>query len=132
MQLIMWQAEQGAAVPKFGDWDENNPASADGFTHIFNKVREERQNGGRVTPGEQSPYNSGRKTSTANTSKVIVILFSSLHLPVMASRLVWSVLSNSNFILCSVSELLLPMGQKEMKHMFLFWMKMKHIFCLSS
>uniref|UniRef100_M8BHU3 RIN4 pathogenic type III effector avirulence factor Avr cleavage site domain-containing protein n=1 Tax=Aegilops tauschii TaxID=37682 RepID=M8BHU3_AEGTA len=33
--------EQGSAVPKFGDWD-SNPASADGYTHIFNKVREEK------------------------------------------------------------------------------------------
>nr|AFK45254.1 unknown [Lotus japonicus] len=37
--------EKGAAVPKFGEWDVSNPASADGFTHIFNKVREERQGG---------------------------------------------------------------------------------------
>ncbi|CAH8373879.1 unnamed protein product [Eruca vesicaria subsp. sativa] len=34
--------EKVTVVPKFGDWDENNPASADGYTHIFNKVREER------------------------------------------------------------------------------------------
>lgn len=33
------------AVPKFGDWDEAAPGSADGFTHIFNKVREERLKG---------------------------------------------------------------------------------------
>lgn len=33
---------RGSAVPKFGDWDAN-PASADGYTHIFNKVREEKQ-----------------------------------------------------------------------------------------
>uniref|UniRef100_A0A453RLU4 RIN4 pathogenic type III effector avirulence factor Avr cleavage site domain-containing protein n=1 Tax=Aegilops tauschii subsp. strangulata TaxID=200361 RepID=A0A453RLU4_AEGTS len=32
---------RGSAVPKFGDWD-SNPASADGYTHIFNKVREEK------------------------------------------------------------------------------------------
>ncbi|KAE8681809.1 transaldolase-like [Hibiscus syriacus] len=37
--------DKSAAVPKFGDWDESNPASADGYTHIFNKVREERNNG---------------------------------------------------------------------------------------
>uniref|UniRef100_A0A7N0U4D1 RIN4 pathogenic type III effector avirulence factor Avr cleavage site domain-containing protein n=1 Tax=Kalanchoe fedtschenkoi TaxID=63787 RepID=A0A7N0U4D1_KALFE len=37
--------DRGAAVPKFGEWDEANPASADGFTHIFNKVREERHTG---------------------------------------------------------------------------------------
>jgi hypothetical protein len=36
------QPTRGSAVPKFGDWDAN-PASADGYTHIFNKVREEKQ-----------------------------------------------------------------------------------------
>ncbi|KAK1566850.1 hypothetical protein Q3G72_004862 [Acer saccharum] len=46
--------ERGAAVPKFGEWDENNPASADGYTHIFNKVREER-NSGAKTPNMTSP-----------------------------------------------------------------------------
>ncbi|CAL0306004.1 unnamed protein product [Lupinus luteus] len=43
--------DKGAAVPKFGEWDVNNPASADGFTHIFNQVREERQGGAGYTPG---------------------------------------------------------------------------------
>ncbi|KAJ4968892.1 hypothetical protein NE237_015593 [Protea cynaroides] len=42
--------EKGAAVPKFGDWDENNPSSADGYTHIFNQVREERQGGSAKVP----------------------------------------------------------------------------------
>lgn len=36
-------------MPKFGDWD-SNPASADGYTHIFNKVREEKQTQAK-TPG---------------------------------------------------------------------------------
>ncbi|TKY66157.1 RPM1-interacting protein 4 [Spatholobus suberectus] len=43
--------DKGAAVPKFGEWDENNPASADGYTHIFNKVREEKQVGAGHVPG---------------------------------------------------------------------------------
>nr|ACJ84192.1 unknown [Medicago truncatula] len=43
--------DKGAAVPKFGDWDVSNPASADGYTHIFNKVREERQGGAGHAPG---------------------------------------------------------------------------------
>ncbi|KAK8532439.1 hypothetical protein V6N13_131768 [Hibiscus sabdariffa] len=61
--------DEGAAVPKFGDWDESNPASADGYTHIFNKVREERNNGGRVPgmPGEQSPYRTARNRKLANS-----------------------------------------------------------------
>ncbi|KAK8506048.1 hypothetical protein V6N13_002703 [Hibiscus sabdariffa] len=50
--------DKGAAVPKFGDWDEKNPSTADGYTHIFNLVREERNNGGNATPGERSPYNN--------------------------------------------------------------------------
>lgn len=42
--------QKGPAVPKFGEWDESNPASADGFTHIFNKVREEKQIGSARVP----------------------------------------------------------------------------------
>ncbi|XP_057736538.1 RPM1-interacting protein 4-like isoform X1 [Arachis stenosperma] len=50
--------DKGAAVPKFGEWDVSNPASADGYTHIFNQVREERQGGAGVTPGtpNQRPH----------------------------------------------------------------------------
>ncbi|XP_073136009.1 RPM1-interacting protein 4-like isoform X3 [Henckelia pumila] len=34
---------RSVAVPKFGEWDEKNPSSAEGFTVIFNKVKEEKQ-----------------------------------------------------------------------------------------
>jgi hypothetical protein len=37
-------------VPKFGDWD-SNPASADGYTHIFNKVREEKSTQAKAPAG---------------------------------------------------------------------------------
>ncbi|XP_042384647.1 RPM1-interacting protein 4-like isoform X1 [Zingiber officinale] len=37
--------KRGSIVPKFGDWDVSNPSSADGFTVIFDKVREEKQAG---------------------------------------------------------------------------------------
>ncbi|KAA0026196.1 RPM1-interacting protein 4 [Cucumis melo var. makuwa] len=50
---------EGTAVPKFGSWDVNNPASADGFTHIFGKVREERLGPGTPPPQHSSsPYNN--------------------------------------------------------------------------
>ncbi|KAL6011293.1 hypothetical protein ACLOJK_001738 [Asimina triloba] len=58
---MAWQPQKGAAVPKFGDWDESNPAAADGYTHIFNKVREEKQTGVArvpVTPTESSYHYS--------------------------------------------------------------------------
>ena len=72
----MSQPDKGAAVPKFGDWDENNPASADGYTHIFNKVREERNNGGNVPgmPGGQSPYQTVRNQKPANSSAKVCCL----------------------------------------------------------
>ncbi|KAA3468831.1 RPM1-interacting protein 4-like [Gossypium australe] len=68
--ISLLHPDEGAAVPKFGDWDENNPASADGYTHIFNKVREERNNGGKTPgmPGEQSPYRTTRNRKQANSN----------------------------------------------------------------
>ncbi|CAN6574079.1 unnamed protein product [Malus baccata var. baccata] len=39
--------EKGVPLPKFGEWDVNDPASAEGFTVIFNKARTEKQTGGR-------------------------------------------------------------------------------------
>lgn len=35
--------DRGAAVPRFGAWNESDPQSAENFTHIFDKVREERK-----------------------------------------------------------------------------------------
>ncbi|CAL1412072.1 unnamed protein product [Linum trigynum] len=64
--------DKGAAVPKFGDWDENNPASADGYTHIFNMVREERQGGvaGRGPGGSygDSSHGNARKHNSGETT----------------------------------------------------------------
>ncbi|KAL5562130.1 hypothetical protein UlMin_031877 [Ulmus minor] len=62
--------DHGAAVPKFGEWDETNPASADGFTHIFNKVREERQIGAGKVPGTpEPPYSYNRKPVSDDSAK---------------------------------------------------------------
>ncbi|KAH7569415.1 hypothetical protein JRO89_XS06G0157600 [Xanthoceras sorbifolium] len=38
-----WQQHRRASVPKFGDWDEMDPASGEGFTVIFDKLKEEKQ-----------------------------------------------------------------------------------------
>ncbi|XP_052197620.1 protein NOI4 [Diospyros lotus] len=37
---------KGRPLPKFGEWDVNNPASADGFTVIFSKARDEKKTTG--------------------------------------------------------------------------------------
>ncbi|KAL9271557.1 NOI4-like protein [Drosera capensis] len=46
--------DKGRPLPKFGDWDENDPASAEGFTVIFNKARNEKKTGNKPdeSPGK--------------------------------------------------------------------------------
>ncbi|CAH8383654.1 unnamed protein product [Eruca vesicaria subsp. sativa] len=61
--------ENVTVVPKFGDWDENNPASADGYTHIFNKVREERSTGANVSGSSRTPTHPSTRTNPSNSSK---------------------------------------------------------------
>ncbi|XP_010551964.1 PREDICTED: RPM1-interacting protein 4-like [Tarenaya hassleriana] len=50
-------AEKGQPLPKFGEWDVNDPASAEGFTVIFNKARNERKGGTKKT---ESPNKDSR------------------------------------------------------------------------
>lgn len=38
----MVQSCRSVSVPKFGEWDEKDPRLAEGFTVIFNKVKEEK------------------------------------------------------------------------------------------
>ncbi|XP_042391426.1 protein NOI4-like isoform X1 [Zingiber officinale] len=49
--------EKGCPLPKFGEWDVNDPASAEGFTVIFNKARDEKKMGGNIretdSPGKE-------------------------------------------------------------------------------
>ena len=40
---MVFQQDKGRPLPKFGEWDVNNPASAEGFTVIFNKARNEKK-----------------------------------------------------------------------------------------
>nr|XP_011461875.1 PREDICTED: RPM1-interacting protein 4 isoform X1 [Fragaria vesca subsp. vesca] len=40
-------SDKGRPLPKFGEWDVNDPASAEGFTVIFNKARDEKKTGGK-------------------------------------------------------------------------------------
>ncbi|KAA8548178.1 hypothetical protein F0562_004561 [Nyssa sinensis] len=42
----MSSQDKGRPLPKFGEWDVNNPASADGFTVIFAKARDDKKTNG--------------------------------------------------------------------------------------
>ncbi|XP_039002942.1 protein NOI4-like [Hibiscus syriacus] len=46
--------EKGRPLPKFGEWDVNDPASAEGFTVIFNKARDEKKTGGKPESPEKA------------------------------------------------------------------------------
>lgn len=43
--------DDGPVIPKFGDWDDNDPTSGERYTQVFNKVREDKHAGG----GGKSP-----------------------------------------------------------------------------
>ncbi|KAL1307311.1 hypothetical protein HN51_049272 [Arachis hypogaea] len=50
-------SEKGQPLPKFGEWDVNDPASAEGYTVIFNKARDEKKTGGKPeSPGKADPH----------------------------------------------------------------------------
>ncbi|XP_057808998.1 RPM1-interacting protein 4-like isoform X2 [Salvia miltiorrhiza] len=61
--------EKGAAVPRFGEWDENDPQSAENFTHIFNKVREDR-NMSEAGNGSTTPKHPSYAPQRSNEPKV--------------------------------------------------------------
>ncbi|KAL5552703.1 hypothetical protein UlMin_040104 [Ulmus minor] len=56
--------ENGRPLPKFGEWDVNDPSSAEGFTVIFNKARNEKKSGGGSPGGSvKAPckYNNNKE-----------------------------------------------------------------------
>ncbi|KAG0464523.1 hypothetical protein HPP92_020140 [Vanilla planifolia] len=54
-------SDKGRPLPKFGEWDVNDPASAEGFTVIFNKARDERKTGGNAQGSDSKTKNSDMK-----------------------------------------------------------------------
>ncbi|PIN07019.1 hypothetical protein CDL12_20412 [Handroanthus impetiginosus] len=53
----MTSHEKGRPLPKFGEWDVNNPASADGFTVIFAKARDDKKAKGTAASSAPPPTN---------------------------------------------------------------------------
>ncbi|KAF2314147.1 hypothetical protein GH714_023713 [Hevea brasiliensis] len=41
--VVQFLHDKGLPLPKFGEWDVSNPASAEGFTVIFNKARDKKK-----------------------------------------------------------------------------------------
>ncbi|KAL7218414.1 hypothetical protein ACSBR2_011643 [Camellia fascicularis] len=64
-------AEKGRPLPKFGEWDVNDPASAEGFTVIFNKARNEKKAGGKPDSPtkEESAFKHGATLGKPQSKK---------------------------------------------------------------
>lgn len=61
------QQDQGRPLPKFGEWDVNNPASAEGFTVIFSKARDEKKSGAAAGAGAGAASQRKTNSSQANS-----------------------------------------------------------------
>ncbi|CAL5393652.1 unnamed protein product [Camellia sinensis] len=63
--------EKGRPLPKFGEWDVNDPASAEGFTVIFNKARNEKKAGGKPDSPtkEESAFKHGAALGKPQSKK---------------------------------------------------------------
>nr|XP_028943778.1 protein NOI4-like [Malus domestica] len=76
--------EKGRPLSKFGEWDVNDPASAEGFTVIFNKARDEKKTGGKPeSPGKVDPNirHGGVDTGTGTGRPSSKKWFCSIHQP---------------------------------------------------
>jgi len=62
-------------LPKFGEWDVNDPSSAEGFTVIFNKARNEKKGGGKSdSPGKDEPgYNKNGEVLEKPAKKMVLL-----------------------------------------------------------
>ncbi|KAL6193209.1 hypothetical protein ACLB2K_034293 [Fragaria x ananassa] len=65
----MASQEGGRTLPKFGEWDVNDPASAEGFTVIFNKARADKKNGGSLLAAVETPSNYASRKENNNQQK---------------------------------------------------------------
>ncbi|GFP96435.1 rpm1-interacting protein 4 [Phtheirospermum japonicum] len=75
--------EKGRPLPKFGEWDVNDPASADGFTVIFNKARDEKKTGGKPDSPKTEATNSNRGAEPLKPQGVSCSSIHIIHISIM-------------------------------------------------
>lgn len=54
----------GSTLPKFGEWDVNDPATADGFSFVFIKASEEKRGGSAAAAAGNVASQSKYRTET--------------------------------------------------------------------
>ncbi|KAJ8749966.1 hypothetical protein K2173_013881 [Erythroxylum novogranatense] len=60
----MAQQDKGRPLPKFGEWDVTNPASAEGYTVIFSKARDDKKPNGAGGVGSVSQNNTSKQQNS--------------------------------------------------------------------
>ncbi|KAK8958490.1 RPM1-interacting protein 4 [Platanthera guangdongensis] len=66
-----YSGDKSSTVPKFGDWDVMDPASADSYSYIFNQVREEKHSGSaKPSSFSRDSKSDGQKRKTNSESTV--------------------------------------------------------------
>jgi hypothetical protein len=98
--------QQGRPLPKFGEWDVNNPASAEGFTVIFNKARDEKKTKNSpakvVSPRRTEPvFNKNAKNENYEHPPKVHVLNEPLSSPFSLSLVF--VFANSRFLIAQLS-----------------------------
>ncbi|WRX26700.1 RIN4 [Theobroma cacao] len=79
---VKCSARTTASIPKFGEWDETDPTSGEGYTAIFNQVKAEKQSPTSkfpTVPPQQSNYSDcyhSKPRTPSFCSKVCCCLFS--------------------------------------------------------
>uniref|UniRef100_A0A7I4CXE6 RIN4 pathogenic type III effector avirulence factor Avr cleavage site domain-containing protein n=1 Tax=Physcomitrium patens TaxID=3218 RepID=A0A7I4CXE6_PHYPA len=65
------ESGKGGALPKFGDWNEKDPNAGDGFTMIFQKLSNEKREGGPVhIPRLNSDHQASHEDSLGKHSQL--------------------------------------------------------------
>ncbi|KAL0733272.1 hypothetical protein Bca4012_009482 [Brassica carinata] len=65
--------EAGRPLPKFGDWDVNDPATADGYTVIFSKAGEDKKTGRSSTKTNSQRKQDGDKPANDKIYEMIML-----------------------------------------------------------
>ncbi|KAJ7546244.1 hypothetical protein O6H91_08G031700 [Diphasiastrum complanatum] len=65
--LVRAEIEKAPALPKFGDWNTNDPLAGQGFTMIFDTARNERKTGGSMQAPPLQAAESAPEPNSSNT-----------------------------------------------------------------
>lgn len=85
-------------VPKFGEWDANDSSTANGYTVIFNKIKEEKRGGKFQSPPNNSASNAHkRKAFLGKTLSVSSFFFFPLYLLLSLYNLIFYFLKDFFF-----------------------------------